>query len=84
MAPLTERKRFAAGTTGWTASDLDDPVIEAVWERRRYEIVEGVLARMPPAHYDSSVALSRLTEVLLPAVRVNDPEVLCRNPRPNM
>lgn len=71
-APVTERKRFASGTTGWTASDLDDPQIEAVWERRHYEIIEGVLARMPPGHYDSSVALGRLIEVLLPAARVGD------------
>ena len=73
-APVRERKRFASGTTGWTASDLDDPQIEAVWERRHYEIVEGVLARIPPAHYDASVALARLIQVLLRAVTGSDPK----------
>jgi Uma2 family endonuclease len=72
-APLTERKRFAAGTTGWTAGDLDDPDTERLWEKRHYEIVEGVLTRMPPAHYDSSVALGRLIEVLLSTIKVGDP-----------
>ena len=72
-APVTERKRFVAGTTGWTASDLDDPHIEGLWERGRYEIVEGVLTRMPPAHYDSSVALYKLIRLIAPVVERNDP-----------
>ena len=45
------------GTTGWTVDDLADPVIERLWEEGAYEIVEGVLATMPPAYYDGSVAL---------------------------
>ena len=72
-APVTERKRFAPGTTGWTASDLDDSHIEALWERGRYEIVEGVLTRMPPAHYDSNVALSRLIRIIAAVVERGDP-----------
>ena len=75
-APRTERRRFTAGTTGWTASDLDDPRIEALWEKGHYEIVEGVLTRMPPAYYDSSIALGRLIETLLPALRLNDPKAI--------
>jgi len=70
----TERRRFTPGTTGWTASDLDDPRIEALWEKGHYEIVEGVLTRMPPAYYHSSIALGNLIEILLPALRVNDPK----------
>ena len=72
-APATERKQFASGTTGWTAADLDDPYVEAVWEKRRYEIVEGVLTRMPPAHYDLSVALYRLLRIVAPVVERDDP-----------
>jgi hypothetical protein len=29
---------FEPGTTGWTASDLDDPEIEPCWARGSYEI----------------------------------------------
>jgi Uma2 family endonuclease len=47
----TSSKPFRPGTTGWTASDLDDPRIEGKWLRGSYEIVEGVLTRMPPAYY---------------------------------
>ena len=42
---------FEPGTTGWTAADLDDPRIEAAWLQGRYEIVEGVLTKMPPAYF---------------------------------
>jgi Uma2 family endonuclease len=42
---------FEPGTTGWTARDLDDPAIESAWARGRYEIVEGVLSKMPPAYF---------------------------------
>ena len=59
--------------TGWTASDLDDPYVERRWERGRYEIVEGVLTRMPAAHYDSSAALYRLIRILAPVVESVDP-----------
>ena len=49
--PLTvESRPFLPGTTGWTASDLDDPQIERLWFSGRYEIVEGVLTSMPPAY----------------------------------
>jgi len=47
----TSSKPFRPGTTGWTASDLDDPRIEGKWVRGAYEIVEGVLTRMPPAYF---------------------------------
>lgn len=70
----TRRRRFRAGTTGWTAADLDDPQIEMLWERGRYEIVEGVLTRMPAAaYYDPGVALSRLTRHILAFVAPTDP-----------
>jgi Uma2 family endonuclease len=72
-ASVIERKRFRPGTTGWTAFDLDDAHFEALWERGRYEIVEGVLTRMPPAHYDASAALYRLIRTIAPTVERQDP-----------
>src|SRR5579862_2711709 len=57
---LTEPRPFEPGTTGWTASDLDDPQIERMWFAGHYEIVEGVLAKMPPAYFVGGEALYRL------------------------
>jgi Uma2 family endonuclease len=56
----TSSKRFKVGTIGWTADDLDDPEIERRWERGRYEIVEGVLTRMPAAYFEGAFPLGRL------------------------
>jgi Uma2 family endonuclease len=67
------RRRFRAGTTGWTASDLDDPQIDRLWEQGRYEIVEGVLTRMPAAYYDPAIALTRLIRILRTAIEATDP-----------
>src|SRR5438552_13014544 len=53
-------KPFEPGTTGWTASDLDDPAIEREWFRGRYEIVEGVLTKMPPAYFTGGESLFKL------------------------
>ena len=71
-----KRRKLVAGTTGWTAWDLDDPRIEPLWESGHFEIVEGVLTRIPAAHYDSNVALFRLIQLLLPVVRQNDPDAV--------
>lgn len=57
---LSEPRPFEPGTTGWTASDLDDPEIERMWFKDRYEIVEGVLTKMAPAYYVGGKALFRL------------------------
>jgi Uma2 family endonuclease len=57
-------KSFKPGSTGWCADDLDDPVIDAFWNQRRYEIVEGVLTLMPPAMFDGGVALFNLLYLL--------------------
>ena len=56
----TSSKRFKVGTTGWTAGDLDDPRIEGKWLRGSYEIVEGVLTRMPPAYFTGGRSLFNL------------------------
>ncbi|HEY2585397.1 MAG TPA: Uma2 family endonuclease [Tepidisphaeraceae bacterium] len=52
--------RFVPGTTGWTEEDLDDPAIEPIWDGGGYEIVEGVLTRMPAADLEGSLPLRRL------------------------
>jgi len=62
--PQTERKAFKPGTTGWSADDLDDSLIERQWDVGNYEIVEGVLTIMPPAYFDGSAALSRLVHLM--------------------
>lgn len=53
-------RRFVPGTTGWTEEDLNDPAIEPIWDRGGYEIVEGVLTRMPAAYLQGSMPLRRL------------------------
>jgi Uma2 family endonuclease len=57
---LIETRPFEPGTTGWTADDLDDPEIEREWSAGRYEIVEGVLTKMPPAYFIGGKVLFRL------------------------
>jgi len=61
---VVRSKPFKVGTTGWTASDLDDPRTEAKWERGRYEIINGVLTRMPPAFFTGGGALFSLMHAL--------------------
>src|SRR5580704_6194169 len=57
---MPHTRRFVPGTTGWTEDDLSDPRIERLWERGRYEIVEGVLTKMPAAYLQGSLPLKRL------------------------
>ena len=57
-------RAFEPGTTGWTASDLDDPEIERLWLRGRYELVEGVLTTMPAAYFIGGEALGNLVFVV--------------------
>ena len=60
----TTSKPFKPGTTGWTASDLDDPRIEGKWLRGSYEIIEGVLTRMPPAYFVGGEATLNMRDLL--------------------
>jgi Uma2 family endonuclease len=62
-APTLKRK-LIPGTTGWTADDLDDPKIAADWEAGRFQIIEGVLAIVPPPYFETSSPLHRLTIVV--------------------
>lgn len=60
MRPRSDKRQLIPGTTGWTAADLNSPVIGREWEARRLQIVEGVLALVPPAYWEECVALDRL------------------------
>jgi Uma2 family endonuclease len=60
MSRLTQHRELIPGSTGWTVHDLDDPKVEEAWEAGHFQIIEGVLAIMPPAYWDNSVALQRL------------------------
>jgi Uma2 family endonuclease len=60
MSRLSEHRQLIPGSTGWTVNDLDDPKVEAAWEAGHFQIIEGVLAIMPPAYWETSEALQRL------------------------
>lgn len=55
-----EIRRFEPGTTGWTVDDLEDPAIERQWFNGAYEIVDGVLTKMPPAYFSGGESLYNL------------------------
>jgi len=61
---VTASRPFEPGTTGWTAGDLEDPRIARQWERGRYEIVEGVLTKMPPAYFAGGRSVLELILIL--------------------
>jgi len=61
---ILEDRPFVPGTTGWTASALEDPEIERLWFAGHYEIVEGVLTNMPPAYYAGGRSLYNLMKLL--------------------
>jgi Uma2 family endonuclease len=64
MGKLLEDREFKPGTTGWTAEDLEHPEIEKLWNANHYEIVEGVLAQMPPAYFDGQASLMELVALI--------------------
>jgi len=63
-SPVTSIRPFAPGTSGWSATDLEDPAISKLWDEGRFEIIEGVLTNMPAALYDGQKRLRRLTDVV--------------------
>jgi Uma2 family endonuclease len=65
----TSLRPFVPGTTGWSASDLDDPEIERLWFQGRYEIVDGALTTMPPAYFTGGEASSNLLFICQTYVR---------------
>src|SRR3954469_19501633 len=62
MSRTVEQRELVPGSTGWSVHDLDDPRVEAEWEAGHFQILEGVLAIMPPAYWDNSSALRRLVK----------------------
>jgi len=63
IADLTSRV-FEPGTTGWSVADLGNPQIQRQWERGAYEIVEGVLTKMPAAYFEGGASLDALADVI--------------------
>ena len=63
-SPVTSIRPFAPGTSGWSATDLEDPAISKLWDEGRFEIIEGVLTNMPAALYDGQKRLRRLTDAV--------------------
>jgi len=58
----SDLRSLEPGTSGWTASDLDDPQVAWLWDAGRFEIIDGILKTMPPADFDhGEVALELLT-----------------------
>ena len=39
------------GTLGWTASEMENPVLRRLWDEGRYEILDGILTVMPAASF---------------------------------
>ncbi len=55
---------FEPGSYGWTAEDLGHPEIARRWDNGAYEIIEGVLASMPPVTFDGGISLFRLVKAI--------------------
>jgi Uma2 family endonuclease len=64
VAAAEDIKDFRIGTTGWRASDLDDPRLEQLWFQGRYEIISGVLTELPPAYFNAGSRFMRLVLAL--------------------
>ena len=88
-APVTSHRPFEPGTTGWSVEDLYDPEILSLWSRGRYEIVDGVLTKMPPQGFQGVDPLASLRDLLMDHLRrtgrkgrfYNEVDVLLRNGR---
>ena len=57
-------REFRAGTSGWCASDLDDPAVDRLWDENRLEMIEGVLVEMPPARFDHGEVVYRMLRMV--------------------
>jgi len=58
------RRELAVGSIGWMESDLDEPEIALQWEHGRFELINGVIARMPPAFFAGQSTLDRLADLI--------------------
>ncbi len=63
MTTSADPRLLEPGTSGWTASDLDDPEIARQWDAGRFEIINGVLKTMPPAFYDHGAVTFELLQM---------------------
>ena len=61
---VTRPRPFEPGTTGWSADDFSDPEFVHQWDAGRYEIVEGVLTKMPPPEYFGNKRLGWLIRLI--------------------
>ncbi|HEV8605219.1 MAG TPA: Uma2 family endonuclease [Tepidisphaeraceae bacterium] len=61
---ITSSRPFEPGTTGWSAANFADPRFAHEWDEGRYEIVEGVLTKMPPPVYFGNKRLLKLIEII--------------------
>lgn len=68
-------RKLEPGTSGWTASDLDDPVIAAQWDAGQFEIINGILKNMPPADFSHGEAVFELLSQLRDHLRAQDIKV---------
>src|SRR2546421_482663 len=74
-------RRFVPGTIGWTEDDLYEPRIERLWENGHYEIVEGILTKMPRPR------IARPTDEETVVQRLRNPQLLdirCLSPNAGM
>jgi Uma2 family endonuclease len=69
-ASTTALRKLEPGTSGWTASDLDDSRIAEQWDRGRFEIINGILKKMPPADFDHGAVVFELLTVARQHLRV--------------
>ncbi len=63
------------GTIGWSIADVEDPAIYPLWAAGRHEILDGVLAVMPPALFYGGSAADNLKFILRSHLR--DRRVRC-------
>ena len=52
------------GTMGWSAADLEDPVLRRLWDEGRFEILDGVLTIMPAVFYIGGECAANLVYLL--------------------
>jgi Uma2 family endonuclease len=73
MPTISPTRPFEPGTPGWTVDDLEDPAIERLWFQGTYEIVDGVLTKMPAAYFPSGMSLFRLMQLIDDCVKRDGP-----------
>ena len=62
--PPPDDKVLVPGSVGWTADEVMFGPWAAEFEARRYELIEGVIAKMPAAKFAGTGPVSRLVTIL--------------------